>query len=204
MSEQVPGQPVETAKDAKGRARAEKAYKKAARPFYKKKRILLPLALVGVIVIVSVSSSNESKKTEDAAAKSCAGVTYPDQQSKDICADAASSVNLDDVVVAATSFAAKTDVLDTKVLCSSVTITNNTSKSQDYNVFDFKVQTPSGDVATTSVASFAGTLNSGTLIKGATQKGLVCTDDKGEKGKYVFIYKPNVFTSNRGVWLFNV
>jgi hypothetical protein len=32
----------------------------------------------------------------------------------------------------------------------------------------------------------------------------VCTDYAGEKGRYVFIYKPNPFQQDRGIWLFSI
>ncbi|MFZ2118138.1 MAG: hypothetical protein WAU83_16790, partial [Pseudonocardiaceae bacterium] len=89
-------------------------------------------------------------------------------------------------------------------LCSDVTIVNISNKSQDYNVFDFKVQTPSGDVGSTSAQSFAGTLDSGTLVTGGRKAGKVCSNNTGAKGQYVFIYKPNAFESDRGIWLFTV
>lgn len=205
---QPPGaaQPYGSKQEAKARAKADKAYRKASRPFYKKKRVLLPLALVGLMVLIVATSSGGGSEDPDtvAASTACEGKTYPDQQQEDICADASNTVKFEDVTVTATPFKAQTDALSTKALCSDITIVNTSDESQDYNVFDFKVQTPSGDVATTGVASFAGTLNSGTLIAGATKKGLVCTDDTGERGQYVFIYKPNAFSDSRGTWLFSV
>jgi hypothetical protein len=108
------------------------------------------------------------------------------------------------MMITATPFKAQSDTFGGKALCTNVTIKNSATKSQDYNVFDFKVQTPGGVVATTSTMGIGGTLDSGTLIAGASKTGLVCTDDKGEKGMYVFIYKPNPFESDRGIWLFPV
>jgi hypothetical protein len=108
-------------------------------------------------------------------------------------------VALEGFTITAEPFKATTDAVGTKALCSKVTIKNTSNKSQDYNELDFKVQTPSGDVATMSTLSLAGTLNSGTLIAGATKVGLVCSDNKGERGEYVFIYKPNPFKDDRGI-----
>jgi len=151
-----------------------------------------------------VAASSSTKKTQQAAEKTCVGKTYPDQQKTDLCADAANTVSLSGVAVTAQPFVPKNDPIGGKALCSSITIKNTSSSSQDYNIFDFKVQTPSGDVATTSTLNLAGTLNSGTLIKGATKKGLVCTDNTGEKGQWVLIYKPDAFSATRGTWLFQV
>jgi len=185
-------------------ARAEKAYRKAARPLWRKKRFLLPLALVVLIVLVVVSINNNNKKVVRAAEATCVGKSYPDQQNKDICADAAGSVTLAGLSVTATPLKAQSDTIGGKALCSTVTIKNQTSSSQDYNELDFKIQKPSGDVATGSTLSLASTLSSGTLIKGASKTGLVCGDDTGERGTYVFIYKPNFIEGDRGIWLFPV
>jgi len=69
---------------------------------------------------------------------------------------------------------------------------------------DAPVQPPSGAVESASTLTIAETLGSGTLIRGASKTGLVCTDDKGEKGEYVLIYKSNPFAADRGIWLFTV
>jgi len=148
--------------------------------------------------------SQNNKKVEDAAAATCVGKTYPDQQKKDRCADASGTVALSGVAVKADPLAKKKDVLGTQELCSKVSLTNGSDTNQDYNIFDFKVQPPSGAVESASTLTIAETLGSGTLIRGASKTGLVCTDDKGEKGEYVLIYKPNPFAADRGIWLFTV
>jgi hypothetical protein len=58
MSQSTPP-PVEFAdpKSAKAQAKAEKAYRKASRPFYKKKRFIL-LAVIALIVIIVVASNS--------------------------------------------------------------------------------------------------------------------------------------------------
>lgn len=199
-----PPQAYTSPKDARAQAKAAKAYAKAQRPFWKKKRYIIPVLLIALIVVISVASSSDTKKKEETAAKTCAGKTYPDQQKTDLCANAANTVSLGGLAVTAQPFVAKNDSIGGKALCSSITIKNTSDNSQDYNELDFKAQTPSGDVATLSTLNFAGTLNSGALIKGATKKGLVCTDNTGEKGQWVLIYKPNPFEATRGTWLFTV
>ena len=163
------------------------------------------LFLLGIIAAVagggSDQSSDSTTETTTAAAASCVGKTYPDQQKNDVCADAAGTVVFEDMTVTATPFKSK-EVFSSDYLCSTITIKNTSNESQDYNVFDFKVQTPGGVVATTSSIGAAGDLDSGALIAGATKTGDMCTEDKGEKGQYVVIYKPNPFDDARGTWLF--
>src|SRR3954465_3654676 len=59
MSQPTSPPPVEFAdpKSAKAQAKAEKAYRKASRPFYKKKRFIL-LAVIALIVIIVVASNS--------------------------------------------------------------------------------------------------------------------------------------------------
>jgi hypothetical protein len=168
------------------------------------KPFLIVCALIVIVIVVaSVSASKSAKKDEKAAQATCVGKTYPDQQKTDICADNAGTVAFGGVDVTATPLVAKSTDF-TKSLCSTVSIKNTSSKSQNYNELDFKIQTPSGDVATASTVSIDSDLGSGTVIAGATKQGLLCTDDKGEKGQYVMIYKPGWFDKKRGTWLFNV
>jgi hypothetical protein len=58
MSQSLPPAPPQFAdqKSAKAQAKAEKAYRKASRPFYKKKRFIL-LAIIALIVIIVVATS---------------------------------------------------------------------------------------------------------------------------------------------------
>src|SRR3954463_12649202 len=87
--------------DPKAAARAAKAYAKASRPWYKKKRYILGIALIVLIVIISVSVSSGNKKAEQSAAKTCVGKSYPDQQKRDICANASGVVALSGMKVTA-------------------------------------------------------------------------------------------------------
>ncbi|MDI3213697.1 hypothetical protein [Arthrobacter sp. AL12] len=47
-------------REGKAHAAAEKAYRKASRPWFKKKRFLIPLIIVAIIIIVNVSNPDFS------------------------------------------------------------------------------------------------------------------------------------------------
>lgn len=163
-----------------------------------------------IIIIGAIGKGNSntggsisgSGSTESSVSRACA-TPYPDKQEKDVCADADSTVNLNGVVVTTTPFTLTSDAFGGKSLCTGVTIRNTTTESQDYNEFNFKAQTPSGDVGSLSAQAMGQTLNSGTLVPGGTKTGKVCTADSGEQGQHVFIYKPSVWHADRGIWLFN-
>jgi hypothetical protein len=201
--------------DPKAQARAEKAYRKASRPFYKKKRFIIPTALVVLFIVLVATSRGSATKTspgatgtapaggQTATSTACAA-SYPDKQDTDVCADSSGTLTLNDVAVTASPLASVKGVLG-KALCTNVTIKNNGTETANYNVFDFKLQTPSGDVATAGTVGIDGNLNSGALVAGGTKTGKVCSSgEAAQKGQYVFIYKPNLFLADRGIWLFDM
>lgn len=60
-------QPPESFREAKAQVKAEKAYAKALRPWYKKKRFIIPLVF-GIIIIAIASTGGDDKVGDDAAA----------------------------------------------------------------------------------------------------------------------------------------
>ena len=206
----------QTPQDAKARAKAEKAYRKAQRPFYKKKRFIFPALFLLLIVVIAATSGGGDKtgSAAGAGAGSAAGgaasggtacaADYADKQPKDVCADANGTVTLQGLTVTATPLKSTNNGIGGKSLCTDVSLKNDSGESQDYNALDFKIQTPSGDVSTASAMGIGSTLNSGTLVAGGTKSGKLCRDDATDKGQYVVIYKPNPFMDDRAVWLFKV
>jgi hypothetical protein len=74
--------------NAKAQAAADKAYRKASRPWFKKKRFLLPLIIL--IVIVISTATNSGKK--DTAATSAPATTAASAQAANPAAPAAAAV----------------------------------------------------------------------------------------------------------------
>lgn len=206
----------QTPQDAKARAKAEKAYRKAQRPFWKKKRFIVPALFLLLIVIIAATAGggDSASNTAGSGAGSAAGTgaaggtpcaeDYADKQPKDVCADANGTVTLQGLTVSATPLKNTDNGFGSKSLCSEISLKNDSGESQDYNALDFKIQTPSGDVSTTSSMGLGSTLNSGTLVAGGTKTGTICRDNATEKGQHVVIYKPNAFMDDRAVWLFKV
>src|SRR5687768_8328776 len=52
--------------DAKAMAKAEKAYRKASRPWFKKKRFILPIALVVLVALLQMTSGGDDAATTGA------------------------------------------------------------------------------------------------------------------------------------------
>jgi hypothetical protein len=118
--------------DPRAQAKAEKAYRKAQRPLYKKKRVILPAAFLALIVLIAVANSGGNKNSASTSAsgsQSCAA-DYPDKQKKDICADASGGVTMSSLTVQASGLGAVADKYGSSALCSNVVITNGSGKSQ--------------------------------------------------------------------------
>jgi hypothetical protein len=129
---------------------------------------------------------------------------YADKQPTDVCTDVNGTVTLQGLTVTAAPLKITDNGLGSKSLCSEISLKNDSGESQDYNALNFRIQTPSGDVSSTSSMGIGSSLNSGTLVAGGTKTGTICRDNATEKGQYVVIYKPNAFLDDRAVWLFNV
>lgn len=124
MSEQVPPGPPShgyQGGNPKAQAKAEKAYRKASRPFYKKKRWILGglLVLLILVVVVPNSGGNKNSSTSTTAGGSPAsqGVTSPAD-------DAAKNVTVTNCKI--------DDLGGTKFATIGYTVNNPTSKSSTY------------------------------------------------------------------------
>jgi hypothetical protein len=67
-----PPQQFTDPKSAKAQAKAEKAYQKASRPFYKKKRFIL-LAVVVLIVIIAIAANSGDAGSSSSSSSSASG-----------------------------------------------------------------------------------------------------------------------------------
>ena len=80
MSDLMPPSDGDDYKNAKANARAAKAYAKAQRPWFKKKRFIIPIAFVAISIIGGISGGGDDKTptastpAEDAADESSAPV----------------------------------------------------------------------------------------------------------------------------------
>jgi hypothetical protein len=81
---------------------------------------------------------------------------------------------------------------------AEVTVKNRDTKSQPYNVFDWRLQTPGGQVID---PYFGGEqLGSGDLVPNGEVKGKVFFEVGDVKGDFYLIYKPEAFDASRGIW----
>lgn len=193
-----------------------KALAKARRPWYLKKRFWL-LGVVGVFVIGGIASSGGSKDDESSAAQP-GSVTqdtntetgsnaklFPgrvDSQRADKERNIGQSVELSGYTATVTAAGYQASVSDFEkdgYVVTDVTILNRDDRAQSYNTFDWKLQTPSGQVLDPTFTT-VDQLGSGDLVKGGSVGGKVVFEVGAEKGDFYIIYKPDAFDSDRGIW----
>jgi hypothetical protein len=221
--------PMDPKREAKARAQADKAYKKASRPWYKKKRFIFPLALVALIFVITAMTSggggdntaNQSSTSdntpaaenggEQAPAEAPAGEptqepaekpAFPGAQSSDVIGQAGDELKLGDVAVTSSALAAGDATLG-KTLCTTVKVANNSSETIDFNIFDWKMQSPGGTILNTSISGTDDSISSGQVAPGGSANGDVCFDAKdADEGQYIVLYEPILsFFSDRAAWI---
>lgn len=138
--------------------------------------------------------------TRAAATPTTTGVNYPGRQRDDRLAPANGSIDLSGFTTTVTNVEKSSDALSRRLICGEVTIRNRDSRAQRYSSFDFRLQTPGGDVKDATIST-GNTLDSGDLISGGSKTGKVCWEDPGQPGQYIVLWKPDTFNADRGVWL---
>jgi hypothetical protein len=119
----APGTPPMTPREAKAAAKAAKAYAKASRPFWKKKRFIIPVVLI--VIGIGVAASGGGDETEPERA----GETDTDKKGSGVDSDFSTNKENppgDDVEIVSCE-------VDEFGLVSAVAeITNHSSKESDY------------------------------------------------------------------------
>lgn len=197
--------------------KAEKAREKAMRPWYKKKRFIIPLVLVVLIVIAAVAGGGASDdepggsttpagdNANEAGDDGDEAVLFPgrpDAQGEDQERNIGEEARLSGytaVVNSAEFVQSISEFEDAGYVKINVTVTNRDDAAQPYNLFDWRLQSPGGTVKDAGFVS-APTLDSGDLVGGGTVTGDVYFDVGDEKGDFFVIYKPDAFDAARGVW----
>lgn len=208
-------QPPLDPRDARAQAKADKAYAKARRPWYKKKRFILPLLLLALIVVIfAVSTSgggNTTADPTDSASPSTSsatpddedtGGTFPGEQDSDIVGQAGTVLTLDEVSVTSTPLVPG-DPTFGPTLCTTVSVENGADETASYSIFDWQLQSPAGSVERSGGTGSTTLLSTGELVPGGTTSGDVCfTNESGGSGQFVVLYQPTfTFSTERGAWL---
>ena len=192
-----------------------KAMAKASRPWYLKKRFWL-LGVVGLIVIGSMMGGGGSKDSNEDANAAANGATTQgtatdtklfagrvDAQREDKERNVGQSVDISGYTATVTAGAFQQSLNEFQkdgYVVADVTIANRDDRAQAYNLFDWKLQTPTGQVIDPTFSIDGGMLGSGDLVKGGSVTGKTTFKVGADKGDFYVIYKPDAFDSARGIW----
>lgn len=216
MSENQPANlPPYDPRDARAQAKAAKAYQKARRPWYKKKRFILPLALIVLIIIIVAATSGgdgggndttgttNTDPTSEPTATESQPPAFPGAQESDVVGQAGEALTLGDITVTSTPLIAGDATFGGSTLCTTATVQNNSDETIDFNAYDWKLQAPSGTITNTAFTGSPNLLSAGQVAPGGTATGDICFDNEpAETGQSVVLYEPIFdFFSDRGAWI---
>jgi hypothetical protein len=194
-------------REARAQASAEKAYRKAQRPWYAKKRFIVPLVVVALIAVFTATSGGgggASTAPGGAAAQDPgAPPAFPGAMSDDVVAQAGAAVDVDGLTMTATALAPGDDTLG-ETLCTTVTYANGTSSAASFSLIDWKLQDPNGTILNTGFVGSQNPLSTGQIAPGGSATGDVCfaAPEGSPSGQYVVLLDPSFsFTSERVAWL---
>lgn len=213
-------QTTESKSDAKARAAADKAYTKASRPWFKKKRFIFTLLIVLIIAISVATGGNdeegdtasntaaapgaEQAPAEEAAPAEDAAPAFPGALESDVVGQADDALVLGDITVTSTALIDGDATLGA-TFCTTATVQNTSDKTIDFNIFDWKLQSPSGTIISATFMGSDNMLSSGQVAPGGTATGDACFENKAaEAGQFVVLYEPVfAFFSDRAAWINN-
>ncbi|WP_051298769.1 DUF4190 domain-containing protein [Arthrobacter castelli] len=144
----------------------------------------------------------DNSSADEAPAGEEAKPAFPGAQQSDVVGKAGDELKLGDVTVTSSALTAGNAAMG-PTLCSTVSLTNNSEETIDFNAFDWKMQEPGGTILNTGVMGSDNALSGGQIAPGGTTSGDVCFDSKGaQSGTYVMLYEPIFsFFSDRGAWI---
>lgn len=167
------------------------------------------VAIIGLVAALSVGANKVADELEAGVEAETAPVDpdRPDAQDEDQVAQMGGSVQLSGYTATVTAAVFQQSISQFEssgYIVADVTVVNRDEKAQPYNLFDWKIQTPNGQVLDPEFTSLEDALGSGDLVKGGTATGKVVFEVGGVKGDFFVIYKPDAFDAARGVWKVSV
>ncbi|RNL49481.1 DUF4352 domain-containing protein [Arthrobacter oryzae] len=200
-------------KGAKAQAAADKAYRKASRPWFKKKRFIFPLILVLIIIITVASNSGKKDATTtsspeastpstQASPAKAAAAAFPGAKDTDVVGKGGDALKIGDATVTSTALI-NGDATLGATLCTTVSLQNASKDTLNFTIFDWKLQSPSGTILTSGFSGSKNLLSTGEIAPGGTATGDVCFDNKqAAPGQYIALYQPTFkFFTNRAAWI---
>lgn len=153
----------------------------------------------------SAASADSVEQTTAPAAESdepASTATFAGQQDQDVAVKPGESVTIKGVTVTAADLFAGDSTFGATT-CSTVSLKNGSGDTVDFNLYDWKLQQPSGTIVDPTFTGSDNILSDGQIVDGGSATGDVCFDvDSSVSGEYVLIYQ-NVYSwsSDRAAWV---
>lgn len=163
------------------------------------------LVVISVIAVIAIAAAGNKVATD--LSKASTNVTVdpsrPDAQKKDHVAALGGSVEFAGYTATVSSAAFQQNVSQFETagyLVADAIVQNRDAQSQSFNLFNFRLQTPDGQVIDPTFSSLPGQMESGALVSGGRASGKVVWKVGNTKGDYFVIYKPKPYDASRGLW----
>lgn len=167
--------------------------------------ICLAIVLTACGANTSTNSGGTSGGTQPTPAQQASAKLYPnrpDSQPKDQERRIGESATVGGITatVSSAGYKAKlSDFEDKGYLQVALTIKNDDKKTHSYNTFDWKLQTPQGQVIDPGFTTNQS-LGSGDLVAGGSTSGNIVFEVGQTNGAFYIIYKPGILDASRGIW----
>ena len=167
---------------------------------------IFALIVVGSIVAITFlgrEASDRIEELESTIENPAVDPANPDGQEEDQNVEVGESVELSGytTTVESAQFTEQLSELETEgYLVADVHVFNRDDEAQPYNLLDWRLQTPNGQILDPTFTSADGVLSAGDLIKGGNVRGKVIFEIGAATGEFFLIYKPDPFDAARGLW----
>lgn len=185
--------------------------------------ILSALAVIVAIIVTAVSAlfldavnqgieesgaapvnpgTNEEAPEPQAEEQSEAG-QFPGQQPNDVVVEAGESVTFAGATVTAEALEEQSDDIGGEYLCTVVSYVNDSDEQVSYNLLDWQLQNPEGNIKDSTFTAREDELSSGELAPGGKTSGEVCFEgSEDEAGQYVVLARGWISLSDdRAAWM---
>ena len=178
--------------------------------WFKKHKVLSVILAFIVIAVIASAASGGSNSSSSDSKSSNAEKTYKfddraDKQNKDVEVLPGETATVGGVKMTLSGVEYKTRLGDFETaesgktyVIADVSLENTTEETQPYNVFDFRIQTASGQVLDGAISTIQ-TVGSGDMVAGGKATGKVVFEVPIEDGHNYVIWKPNAFNADRAI-----
>ena len=167
---------------------------------------IFALLVGGAVVAVTLlgrEAGDRIEELESTIENPAVDPANPHAQEEDQNVEIGESVELSGytTTVESAQFTEQLSELETEgYLVADVHVFNRDDEAQAYNLLDWRLQTPNGQILDPTFTSTEGALSAGELIKGGNVRGKVIFEIGAATGEFFLIYKPDPFDAARGLW----